>query len=244
MTAADGAPEFYNKGNIARYEDIKEAIDVDHRLRHAYFGHSRFYIVDNKVTHFNKKIDICVEIVSKILGMPSSNTHHKKFLIKIANPEDHSSLGFPEGCKIDTFEVIETIIKPLVEGPFKTAIETLDSQFITQPSASASTNDQRNVEIYLRKRGKVHAYSYTQEIRYTVNNQRIVKSRIITAREYLELIQQRTPQMNTLQKKRTSFVYQNQAYMIETILNIDGKPTFLRAEKPHDGHSITIPPFI
>ena len=90
----------------------------------------------------------------------------------------------------------------------------------------------------------MHAYSYTQEIRYTVKNQRIVKSRIITAREYLELIQQRTPQMNTLKKKRTSFVYQNQAYMIETILNIEGQPTFLRAEKPHDGHSIIIPPFI
>ena len=36
--------------------------------------------------------------------------------------------------------------------------------------------------------------------------------------------------MNTLVKKRTSFVYMNQAYMIETITNIEGKPTFLRAE--------------
>lgn len=47
VTAADGASEFYNKGNAARYEDIKNAIEVDHRLRHAYFGHARFYIVDN-----------------------------------------------------------------------------------------------------------------------------------------------------------------------------------------------------
>jgi hypothetical protein len=81
VTAADGAPEFYNKGNEARYEDIKNAIDVDHRLRHAYFGHSRFYIVDNQVSYFNAKIDICVNIVSKILGMPSPSNHHKKFLI-------------------------------------------------------------------------------------------------------------------------------------------------------------------
>ena len=47
VTAADGASEFYNKVNVARYEDIKSAIEVDHRLRHAYFGHARFYIVDN-----------------------------------------------------------------------------------------------------------------------------------------------------------------------------------------------------
>jgi NAD dependent epimerase/dehydratase family enzyme len=46
-------------------------------------------------------------------------------------------------------------------------------------------------------------------MRYTTNNQRIVKSRIITAREYLELIQQKQPHMNTLIKKRTSFVYKN-----------------------------------
>ncbi len=50
--------------------------------------------------------------------------------------------------------------------------------------------------------------------------------------------------MNTLKKKRTSFVYQNQAFMIETILNIEGQPTFLRAETSHDGHSIVTPPFI
>ncbi len=112
VTAADGAADFYNKGNEARYEDFKNAIDVDHRLRHAYFGHSRFYIVDNNVEYFNQKIDICVDIVSKILGMPSPSNDHKKFLIAIPNADNHASLGFPDGCKIDTFDVIETIIKP------------------------------------------------------------------------------------------------------------------------------------
>ncbi len=154
-----------------------------------------------------------MDIVSKILGMPSPSNHHKKFLISIPTPDDHASLGFPDGCKIDTFDVIETIIKQIDD-----------------------------VEIYLRKRGKTNAYSYTQEIRYTSNNQRIVKSRIITGREYLELMQQKVPQMNTLVKKRTSFVYKNQAYMIETIQNIEGKPTFLRAETCQE--ACEIPPFI
>lgn len=116
VTAADGAAQFYNKGNEARYENLMQAVDVDRRLRHAYLGHSRFYIVDNSVTHFNSKIDKCVDIVSKIIGMPSPSHHNKKFLINISNPEDHASLGFPPECKIDTFEVIETIIKPQTEG--------------------------------------------------------------------------------------------------------------------------------
>jgi hypothetical protein len=223
VTAADGAPTFYNKGNEARYENLKQAVDVDRRLRHAYLGHSRFFIVDNSVTHFNHKIDKCVDIVSKIIGLPSPTHHHKKFLIHILDPEDHKSLNFPSECdKIDTFEVIETIVKPENSG-------SLENQ---------------DVEIYLRKRGKTNAYSYTQEIRYTTNNQRIVKSRIITAREYLELIQQKMPHMNTLKKQRTSFVYQNHAYMIETILNIEGKPTFLRAETTLSEDSFKIPPFI
>lgn len=112
---------------------------MDKRLRHAYLGHSRFFIVDNNATHFNGKIDKCVDIVSKIIGMPSPSNHHKKFLIKISNPEDHASLGFPPECQIDTFEVIETIIKPKVEGG----------------------DDSQDIEIYLRKRGKTNAYSYT-----------------------------------------------------------------------------------
>ena len=112
VTAAEGAASFYNKGNVARYEDLKEALEVDHKLRHAYLGHSRFYMVDNNVTHFNMKIDKCVDIVSKIIGLPSPSNHHKKFLIRIANPDDHASIGFPRECKIDTFDVIETIIKP------------------------------------------------------------------------------------------------------------------------------------
>jgi hypothetical protein len=130
VTAADGASSFYNKGNEARYENLKQAVDVDRRLRHAYLGHSRFFIVDNSVSHFNKKIDNCLEIVSKIIGMPSPSHHHKKFLIKILNPEDHASLGFPPECKIDTFEVVETIIKPYPQG------------------------ESQDIEIYLRKRCK------------------------------------------------------------------------------------------
>ena len=51
--------------------------------------------------------------MSKIIGIPSpSNNHRRKFLIQIKNPEDHATLGFPPECKVYTFEVIETVIKP------------------------------------------------------------------------------------------------------------------------------------
>ena len=50
--------------------------------------------------------------------------------------------------------------------------------------------------------------------------------------------------MNTLNKRRTSFVYHNQAYMIETILNIAGQPTFLRTEVHDDTSPLDLPDFI
>lgn len=39
VTAAEGAEEFYDYGNEARYENIEEAKDRDRRLREAYLGH-------------------------------------------------------------------------------------------------------------------------------------------------------------------------------------------------------------
>jgi hypothetical protein len=40
VTAAEGAEEFYNFSNEARYESAQEARVRDHSLRKAYLGHS------------------------------------------------------------------------------------------------------------------------------------------------------------------------------------------------------------
>ena len=48
--------------------------------------------------------------------------------------------------------------------------------------------------------------------------------------------------LKTLHKLRSCFVYENQAYIIETITNVEGRPTFLRAETMD--HEVKIPPFI
>ena len=47
VTAADGAEEFYGKGNDARYESEKEAILIDKKLQLAWLGHPRHEIIDN-----------------------------------------------------------------------------------------------------------------------------------------------------------------------------------------------------
>ena len=47
VTAADGAPEFYDYGNTARYETPDEAVIRDRALREAYVGHNKVYFIGN-----------------------------------------------------------------------------------------------------------------------------------------------------------------------------------------------------
>lgn len=194
---------------------------IDRKLQNAYLGHNKHFIIDNKDCDFNTKIDKCVGVVTKLIGLPTPNSFFKKFLIKMPNPTDHTSIGFPMDEFYDTFEVEETILTP---------------------DFTISVDSETQVEVYLRKRGKNFQYVHTFEIRYTQNNQRIQEQKIITARKYLEFIQQKDPERVTLKKKRTSFIYKGQAYMVDTLMNIQGNPAFLRAETI-DG-SILIPPFI
>ena len=55
VTAADGAAEFYNLDNTARYETVEEAVATDKALQTAYIGHNKIFVIDNKVG-FNGKI--------------------------------------------------------------------------------------------------------------------------------------------------------------------------------------------
>lgn len=82
VTAADGADEFYtNTNNAARYENVKEATDLDKKLINAWVGHPHFSIIDNKEGGFNNKIDRCLDRVFKFIGLPTPSSYYKKFLL-------------------------------------------------------------------------------------------------------------------------------------------------------------------
>ena len=50
VTAADGAIEFYNHDNEARFETADEAVVRDAALRECYIGHNKLYVIDNRGT--------------------------------------------------------------------------------------------------------------------------------------------------------------------------------------------------
>ena len=80
VTAADGAEEFYdNKTNVARYETIDEAIAKDRKLRYAYMGHQKWFLVKNTKEGFNDKITRAKEMIHDCLGGNTGVTFYKKF---------------------------------------------------------------------------------------------------------------------------------------------------------------------
>ena len=83
VTAADGAPQFYTDlNNEARYETIDEAIALDKKLINSWVGHPQFNIIDNKDSKgFEGKIDNTVAAVFKTIGLPTPQSHHKKFIL-------------------------------------------------------------------------------------------------------------------------------------------------------------------
>nr|CAJ2477582.1 unnamed protein product [Leishmania braziliensis] len=66
VTAADGAEEFYNLDNPARYEDLDGARTSDVRLREMYVGHPMFRLLDNSTT-FEDKIERGLQVVAQVV---------------------------------------------------------------------------------------------------------------------------------------------------------------------------------
>ena len=216
VTSADGAQEFYTTANNeARYETTKDAIDLDKKLINAWVGHPHFSIIDNTQAGFQTKIDRCLDTVLKFIGLPTPASFYKKFLL--ITREGKFEINLPKNVKTEFFKMEENFL--------------------------IATGDQ--VENFIRKVGKNDSFNYNHEIRFYQNNERIVKKRQISAREYIELFeQQRDPTMKQLQKLRQCFIYEQQYFMVESFCNVDGAPSLLRIETTKEGKEIKIPPFV
>lgn len=53
-----------------------------------------------------------MSVVTKLIGLPTPNSYFKKFLIKLPNPLDHCTIGFPKDEFFDSFDVEETLLTP------------------------------------------------------------------------------------------------------------------------------------
>ena len=91
--------------------------------------------------------------------------------------------------------------------------------FQAEETFLASTKD--HTEAFIQKYGKNDSYVYKHEIRHYENNERIVKKRQISAREYIEMLDQAAPGFIRLQIFRQCFIYEQQYLLVDTYLNVD-----------------------
>lgn len=108
VSAADGAEKFYSSAsNEARYETIKEAVDLDRRLIHAWVGHPHFHIIPN-LSSFQEKMHHCISTVLNFIGRPSLSAHVHKFLL--VTPQGGHDLRMPSEIHREFFQLDETFL--------------------------------------------------------------------------------------------------------------------------------------
>ena len=90
--------------------------------------------------------------------MPTQKTFHKKFLL--ATPPGKFDINTPPDIKKEVFSAEDIFL--------------------------ISTKD--NTEAFVRKMGKNDSYIYSIEERHYENNERILKKRQISAREYISML--------------------------------------------------------
>lgn len=96
----------------------------------------------------------------------------------------------------------------------------------------------------VRKRGKNGNYQYTHTVKQRVSDlRRIENEREITEAEYLELLQDRDPQRNTISKTRWCLPYLGQLFEID-VFPFWKKQAVMEIELTEEGQAIQFPPEI
>jgi len=195
VTAAEGAEEFYNFSNEARYEDAAGARARDHHLRQAYMGHQKYMIVDNEAINFEEKINRSIGLVSSVIGLPTDVNVFKKYLLS-------APVVLPDEIRSEKLTIYET--------------------YINVPIRLYEDLHRENITICVRERKKNGLKVYNYEKRYNVGDERIQEMRSISAREYFSYCKNKSETTVTLHKERICFVYQTHYFVMETYVNVPG----------------------
>lgn len=189
VTAADGAADFYDLANPARYESPEDAVLVDKRLQSVWSGHPALRIVSNKndageQIDFGQKMDQVVREICNLIGIPVPVEKERKFLIHIDGQLPPDSVAI---------SITQTYLKQDVD-------ET-----------------ERRVRIWQYGAGDA-LYFYTEKKVSTDDGlSRIEFERQIDTHEYIRLLSDRDYHSRDIRKTRICFVWNNQYFEVDKI---------------------------
>jgi len=220
VTAADGASEYYNQANAARYESqIEVAISTDKRLREAWIGHPQYFLIDNySCKTFDEKMERTYQAVLRLIGLEKPPRVFNKFLLKKTEQNDDGTPKLPSDLEVEVF-TIEDIF-----------LESTDKTYATR----------------IRKRGQKGSYFYqlyskTQKAG-SVDREDIVEvKKQINAREYLALYARRDTSKKPVKKIRQCFFLQGQFCFIDTFLSVPNPFSVFSVNREFDVNQLILP---
>lgn len=105
-----------------------------------------------------------------------------------------------------------------------------------------TTSNSEYLKNFICKVERKGQLTFDHEVHFIQNEEKMIKRRLITEREYKELLEQnRNPSLKQLQIHRECFIFDKQYFQADTYLNIEKKPTILGVESSGE---VTLPPFI
>lgn len=189
VTAADGAAQYYNMDNPARYESLEDAVAVDKRLQAVWSGHPCLRIVpnvtwDNEPMDFGRKLDYMVQEMCSILGLPVPIESERKFLVKMPP-------WIPKNARL--IHIVQTYLE------------------------RHAPDTERRVRVW--QYGAEDAlYFYTEKrSRGTGGRERFEVERQISASEYITLLSDRDYNLRDIRKQRYCYTIDNQYYEQDVI---------------------------
>jgi len=151
-------------------------------LREAYLGHHKFFIVDNTTSGFEEKMKKGIGLISSVIGLPTDRRIFRKYLVAGEVGE------LPEDVKTEKMKILET--------------------YLNVPADELADRKKQNITVCVRQRSKQGATVYNYEKRYMVGHERIQEMRQITAKDYIDLLKNKSDYRAPLLKERTCFVFQ------------------------------------
>jgi predicted ATPase len=229
VTCADGAAHAYTlENNKVRTETPQEAIAVDRKTQNAWVGHPHLYVIDNS-TDFEGKMNRLVDVISKIVGLPSNlKRRSAKFLLR--GKPDLSA--FPAEIGFQIFEVEKVYLQ-----------QSRDSE--NKKENYGFIRRRTNVGIDGSLLGSVYQLTTVQR----ADDEMIEQKRIISQREYVASYNTRDLDRHVVVQRRISFLYNHQSFAIhmyeEPVADLCILHAQVEASKDGDGEpQVDLPPFL
>jgi hypothetical protein len=192
VSAADGAEAHYTLGNNkARTESPQEARQADRKTQKAWLGHPHLYVIDN-TTDFEGKMTRLIDVVSKVVGLPSNlKRRSAKFLLQ----DQPDVAKFPAEINYQMFEIEKAYLK---------------QQNNNEPENYSFVRRRTSID----ESGKLLGSVFQLTTAKVIGEELIEQKRIITQREYSSAYTTRDPKRHVVHQRRISFLYNLQSFVV------------------------------